>query len=171
MYYNDPRWNFYIESRPSSSFYGYISTRGGKTIDFSNERQGDILVIEPSVQLNLGRRLSADLTQTMQRLDVAGGRLYTANLTQSTLVYHFNIRTFARAIVQLSDVTRDPSLYRAHVDHKSRDLFTQFLFSYKINPQTVFYLGYSDSSLGDDRIDLTRADRTLFLKIGYAWLL
>jgi hypothetical protein len=54
---------------------------------------------------------------------------------------------------------------------QSRDFFTQLLFSYKINPQTVFYLGYSDSSFGDDRIDLLRADRTLFLKIGYAWLL
>ncbi|MEA2325436.1 MAG: hypothetical protein QOE68_395, partial [Thermoanaerobaculia bacterium] len=112
-----------------------------------------------------------NLTHTVQRLDVAGGRLYTANLTQSTIVYHFNIRTLARAIVQLSDVTRDPSLYRFSVDRKSKDLFTQFLFSYKINPQTVFYVGYSDSSFGDDRVDLKRADRTLFLKIGYAWLL
>ena len=51
------------------------------------------------------------------------------------------------------------------------ELFTQFLFSYKINPQTVFYVGYSDSSFGDDRVDLRRADRTLFLKVGYAWLL
>jgi len=171
VYYNDPRWSFYVESRPTSSFYGYFFTRGGKTIDFSNAQQADIFVVEPSVELNLGRRISANLTHTVQRLDVAGGRLYTANLTQSTVVYHFNIRTLARAIVQLSDVKRDPSLYQATVDRKSRDLFTQFLFSYKINPQTVFYLGYSDSSFGDDRVDLRRADRTLFFKIGYAWLL
>jgi Domain of unknown function (DUF5916)/Carbohydrate family 9 binding domain-like len=171
VYYNNPRWSFYTESRPTSSFYGYLSTHGGKTIDFSNARQGDTLVVAPGVELNLGRRLSASLSYTNQRLDVAGGRLFTANLTQSTIVYHFNIRTLARAIVQFSDVTRDPSLYRFSVDRKSRDLFTQFLFSYKINPQTVFYLGYSDSSFGDDRVDLKRADRTLFLKIGYAWLL
>jgi hypothetical protein len=171
VYYNDPRWSLYVEGRPSSSFYGSFFVRGGKTIDYSNERQGEIFVVEPSVELNLGRRLSASLTHTMQRLDVAGGRLFTANLLQSTTVYHFNIRTLARAIVQLSDVTRDPSLYRFSVDRKSRDLFTQFLFSYKINPQTAFYFGYSDSSFGDDRVDLKRADRTLFLKIGYAWLL
>jgi hypothetical protein len=171
VYYNDPRWNFYVESRPTSSFYGYLQTRGGKTIDFSNERQGKVFVVEPGGELHLGRRLSASFDYTMQRLDVAGGRLYTANLAQSTVVYHFNIRTLARAIVQLSDVTRDPSLYRFSVDGKSKDLFTQFLFSYKINPQTVFYVGYSDSSFGDDRVDLKRADRTLFLKIGYAWLL
>jgi len=171
VYYNDPRWNFYVEARPTSSFYGYLSTRGGKTIDFSNERQGKVLVIEPGGELNLGRRLSVAFDYTSQWLDVAGGRLFTANLTQSTIVYHFNIRTLTRAIVQYRDVTRDPSLYRFTVDRKSKDLFTQFLFSYKINPQTVFYVGYSDSSFGDDRVDLKRADRTLFLKIGYAWLL
>ncbi|MEA2416765.1 MAG: hypothetical protein QOI58_3422 [Thermoanaerobaculia bacterium] len=171
VYYDNPRWNFYVEGRPSASFYGYFFVRGGKTIDFSNERQGHTLVAEPGMELNLGRRLSASFDHTFQRLDVAGGRLFTANLTQTTIVYHFNIRTLARAIVQLSDVTRDPSLYRFSIDRKSKDLFTQLLFSYKINPQTVFYFGYSDSSFGDDRVDLKRADRTLFLKIGYAWLL
>jgi len=171
VYYNDPRWNFYVETRPTSSFYGYFFTRGGKTIDFSNERQGDVFLVEPGAELHLGRRLSVAFDYTAERLDVAGGRLFTANLPQGTIIYHFNIRTLARAIVQYSDVTRDPSLYHFSVNHRSKDLFTQFLFSYKINPQTVFYLGYSDSSSGDDRVDLRRADRTLFLKIGYAWLL
>ena len=52
----------------------------------------------------------------------------------------------------------------------SRDL-TQFLFSYKLNPQTVVILGYSDNSLGARSIDFVRADRTLFFKIGYAWVM
>ena len=56
------------------------------------------------------------------------------------------------------------------MDPKSERLFTQLLVSYKLNPQTVFFLGYSDNSLADQRIDLTRTDRTLFLKLGYAWL-
>ncbi|HEY8182192.1 MAG TPA: DUF5916 domain-containing protein [Thermoanaerobaculia bacterium] len=170
-YYNNLRWSFFAESRPFPSFYGYIFTRGGKTIDFANQRQADVFVLEPNVELNLGRRVAANITHTLQQLDVNGGRLFTANLTQGRLIYHFNIRTLVRAIAQYRDVRRDPALYRFPVDRKSRDLFTQLLFSYKINPQTVFYLGYSDSSFADDRIDLVRADRTLFLKIGYAWLL
>jgi hypothetical protein len=52
-------------------------------------------------------------------------------------------------------------------------LFSQLLFSYKINPTTVLFLGYSDNQFGgidaDGRlIDLTRADRTFFFKVGYA---
>ena len=54
---------------------------------------------------------------------------------------------------------------------QDRRLFTQFLFSYKVNPQTVLYLGYSDNSVGTDRFGLLRADRTFFVKAGYAWLL
>jgi hypothetical protein len=56
------------------------------------------------------------------------------------------------------------------VDEQTEELFSQLLFSYKLNPQTVLFVGYSDNSFGDQRIDLTRADRTLFLKLGYAWV-
>jgi hypothetical protein len=46
----------------------------------------------------------------------------------------------------------------------------QLLFSYKINPQTVFFLGYSDNLYEDDALDtLEKTDRTWFMKIGYAW--
>jgi hypothetical protein len=41
----------------------------------------------------------------------------------------------------------------------------------KLNPQTVFFLGYSDSYMGEEQVELTQQNRTLFLKIGYAWLL
>jgi hypothetical protein len=32
------------------------------------------------------------------------------------------------------------------------------------------YVGYSDLSLGDETVDLTRARRTAFIKIGYAFV-
>ena len=50
-------------------------------------------------------------------------------------------------------------------------LFSQLLFSYKLNPQTVLFLGYSDNAVGDATTDLTRQDRTLFVKVGYAFVL
>jgi hypothetical protein len=52
-----------------------------------------------------------------------------------------------------------------------RGIFTQILFSSKLNPQTVVFLGYSDNSLGARSIDFVRSDRTLFFKIGYAWVM
>ena len=66
-------------------------------------------------------------------------------------------------------------MYFFPVDSRSRRVFTQFLFSYKLNARTVFFLGYSDNSLGGNfdfsglgRVAITRIDRTFFLKVSYA---
>ena len=61
---------------------------------------------------------------------------------------------------------------------ESRDLFAQLLFSYKLNPRTALYVGYTDdrTNLGvvDDRElftdDLTQVGRTIFAKVSYAWV-
>lgn len=168
--YDNPRWHLYGESRPNGRLFYYLSVNGGETIDFANSREADFLTIEPSVELALGRSVESRFTYTRQSLDVTGGRLYEVDLAQMRLLYHFNIRSYARAVVQYQNLERDPSLYQDDVGRKSHDLFTQLLFSYKVNPQTLLLVGYSDTSFGDERIDLRQADRTLFLKLGYAWL-
>jgi hypothetical protein len=76
--------------------------------------------------------------------------------------------------LQYQNIERNPDSYDVAVNRESRRFFTQLLFSYKVNPQTVVFLGYSDNAVGSlspelDRIDLTRTDRTFFLKLGYAW--
>ena len=110
------------------------------------------------------------LTHSYQRLKVEGGELFTANLSQLKLVYQWNIRTFVRLITQYTAIDRNPALYTFPVDSKSDNLFTQALFSYKVNPQTVLFAGYSDTSFADESIDLTRESRTFFIKVGYAWV-
>jgi hypothetical protein len=75
-----------------------------------------------------------------------------------------------RLTTQFQDVERNPDAYVDSVDRNSRDVGRQLLYSYKINPQTVFFLGYSDALIDDDSLDgLTTTDRTWFLKVGYAW--
>jgi hypothetical protein len=56
-------------------------------------------------------------------------------------------------------------------DEQSEELSSQVLLSYKLNPQTVFFLGYSDDHEEDQDTDLTQSGRTLFAKIEYAWVL
>ena len=106
-----------------------------------------------------------------ERLDVEGGRLFEANLSQLRLVYNFNTRTFVRGIFQWLDVERDPDLYLEPVEPEVETLFSQLLFSYQVNARTVLFAGYSDNQLGLRDVDLTRTNRTFFLKIGYAWIL
>ncbi len=74
--------------------------------------------------------------------------------------------------MQRQHVERNLDLYEDEdTDARSTTMGSQLLFSYKINPQTLFYLGYSDNHLRDDEVlSLTRADRTFFAKFSYAWL-
>ncbi|HNX50856.1 MAG TPA: hypothetical protein PKL08_11880, partial [Thermoanaerobaculaceae bacterium] len=101
-----------------------------------------------------------------------GGRLYRANLLQAKTVYQLNTRSFVRLIVQYLDLRRNLDLYVDPPDGaKEREVYSQLMFSYKINPQTVFFLGYSDSRGEEDRIPMLLKSRTVFAKIGYAWLM
>jgi hypothetical protein len=117
--------------------------------------------------VKLGRHVNAQLSHILQRLDVDSGRLSDTNITELRLVYNVNVRSFVRAIVQNVDIERDRASFS---QPRVQTLFTQLLFSYKVNPQTVLFLGYSDNQLGLQQVDLTRTDRTFFAKIGYAWI-
>ena len=102
-------------------------------------------------------------------LVVAGGRLFTARLAPGQVVYRLGRRTFVRAILQYTDIARNPALFLRPTPGATMRL-SQDVFSYKLNPQTVFLLGYSDNAAGNQDIDLTRTDRTCFLKVGCAWV-
>ena len=161
----------WLAIRPNGTIRLSMFSRFGDQIDFDNTRPGTQVFLSPEISLNLGLRIRADIEHTYQSLDVDEGKLFTANLSQLRLVYQFNIRTFVRAIVHYQNVDRDPELYINEVEANSKDLFGQFLFSYKLNPRTVVFLGYSDSREGDQDLTLTQANRTFFLKLGYSWVL
>jgi len=140
----------------------------GETIDYTNSRLADLFVLQADVNASPGKHLNINLNHTFQRLSLSGDKIFDVNLLQARLEYNFNVRTFVRAICQYMDVKRNTDLYLIPVQPESRTFFTQFLFSYKINPQTKLFLGYSDNYQGLKGIDITQTDRTFFLKIGYA---
>jgi hypothetical protein len=160
-----------FELQPSGAVRLELYARFADVIDFANNQPAEELKITPAIEAKIGRHVNARLDHLLQELDVAGGQLFEANLSQLRLVYNFNVRTFVRAIFQRLDVERDPDLYLAEVEPETETLFTQLLFSYKLNARTVLFLGYSDNQLGLEEVSLTRTDRTLFFKIGYAWIL
>jgi hypothetical protein len=157
-----------LQSQPWGSGGIELQVRFGEQLDVANNRTAANLGLSPTARLYLGRKLNLELQHEFQRLSSAGTRIFTANLLQTRLVYHLNLRTFVRAIVQFEHLDRNPLAYGSPVEEKSSSLFTQLLLSYKLNPQTVAFLGYSDSHRGTDGIELTRAARTFFVKLGYA---
>jgi len=164
----------WCDVRPSGALELELGVDLGDRLDVANTRNGTVVGIGPEVTWRAGRHLNLAASYEYQTLDVDGGRLYTARLTQLRAVWQFSLRTFLRVITQYADVGRDPSLYLEEVNASEEELFNQVLFSYKINPQTVFFVGYSDTAMGLDdgveSVDLTTASRTVFVKLGYAWL-
>lgn len=157
--------------RPSGNLLLKMNGMVGDQIDFVNVRPGKRLRLNPIAQYHMGQRLSMSVDHVYERLSVEAGRLYTAHLSNFRLVYQFNRRTFLRTILQYANFNYASELYTLPIEPVFRHLFSQVLFSYKINPQTVLYLGYADNHYGYREIPLSQSNRTLFLKIGYALIL
>ncbi|HEX6178597.1 MAG TPA: hypothetical protein VF057_09575, partial [Thermoanaerobaculia bacterium] len=159
----------FFEIQPGAMGKFSLFLQKGETVDFTNNQPADVMLINPAAELKIGRHINAQLSHILQRLEGEDGRgrLSDTNITELRLVYNINIRSFVRAIVQHLDIERNPAFFATP---EVKTLFTQFLFSYKVNPQTVLFVGYSDNQLGLQQFDLTRTDRTFFAKIGYAWI-
>ena len=98
--------------------------------------------------------------------------LFTANLTDARLSYQFNNRSFVRWAVIYRDIERNPNNYIDDVTAHYKGFSTQLLYSYKVNPQTVFFAGYSDNGYQDDDLSkIEKTDRSVFMKMSYAWML
>ena len=163
--------NHFWEMQPTGSFYVKFEGRYGQEIDYDNVRQGEILRLIPGVRFDVGRHLRLQVDHSYEKLDVENERLYQANITEVRATYQFNSRTFVRAITQYFDISRNTDLYTFEISEKDSDLFNQFLFSYKINPQVVLFLGYSDNYHNTVVEKLWQANRALFFKVGYAFVM
>ena len=167
--YDLNQMSFFAEIKPAGGMHFNLYGEYGGSVDYSNARKGTALRLFPFAELSLGRHVNIGLRHAFERLEFDGRKIFEANLSQVRLIYNFSVRAFVRAIVQYLDVSRNPELYVFPVSQKTQTIFTQFLFSYKLNPQTVLFIGYSDNYLGMTGIDITQADRTFFVKLGYAW--
>jgi len=171
LYEDLTRAGFNFQTQPSGVARISASGTFGETIDFSNNRQATQAQIRPAIELKLGRHVNAQIDHTLRTLSAGDARIFRADLTQVRLFYHFSRRAFLRGILQYTQIDRDPALFVFPVERESQTLFSQLLFSYKLNPQTVLFLGYSDNRLGLQQVPLTQTDRTFFLKLGYAWIM
>ena len=152
------------------TFQGFF----GEHPDVANVRVGRGGEIEADATIKPTDHLELDFNSDRQWLDVTSdgrhGRLFTAQIERLKATYNFTSRTFLRVIGEYLDVRTDPSLYLAEgVPERSGSFDGSVLFSYKLNWQTVFFLGYGDSRVLDPNGDLLRTDRQFFLKISYAF--
>lgn len=159
---------FFFNCKPSGKIYIETKLRFGDDIDYDNTRPAKMFSIGPEFMYNFTKNLSVSFSYLYNKLNVNEGRLYSAHLSESSIIYHLNSKTFFRAIIQYMDINRNHMLYIDEVEPKERTFFTQLLFSYKLNPRTVVFIGYTDNRLGYLNTNLAQTDRTFFIKLGYA---
>ncbi len=161
----------YFSINPRKGLTFNASAQIGKSVDYVNNRTARSTLFMPGVLVRFGRHINLDINHTFEHLSHHGEKIYTANLTQARAACNFNTRLSVRCTFQYLDISRDPDNYLAPIESKKRTLFTQLLLSYRLSPQTVLFLGYSDNRFGTKSVDLYRTDRTFFLKIGYSWMM
>lgn len=163
--------SFYFGMRPRPQLFFDTFMRYGDQIDFDNNRLGKQLYLESEVSWSVGKHLQLEVEHTHIDLEVDDAQLFTANLTDARLTYQFDQRQFLRLIVIYSDIERNQSNYTFDVDSRSRSMGTQLLYSYKVNPLTKFFVGYSDAGFRDDTVTaFTTSEQSVFMKVSYAWL-
>jgi hypothetical protein len=162
----------YGQMRPASGISAYFQGRYGEELDYANSQVGDEQMIQPQIEWNATRHLLVRGRYTLDRLwSKQGPIVYKARLTDLRLTWQFNVRSFLRLTLQGSDVERNVSQYvDPTTTPSSASRASQILYSYKLNPQTVFFAGYSTNQLEDETTGhIEPTGRTAFLKISYAW--
>lgn len=146
----------------------------GQQIDFENARTGTgidgalILTARPTPRLELVWNESLRWVD----VDVAGqarSRLFTARVDRLRATYSFTARLFVRFTGQYEVTRRSPELYLTPVTPKDADFAGSLLFAYKINWQSVVFLGYGDNrTFSDPMKNLEPDGRQVFVKVSHA---
>ncbi|MCP4151291.1 MAG: carbohydrate binding family 9 domain-containing protein [bacterium] len=172
VYFDQSRCYLHFDLNVTGRLSVWLNSWFGDRIDYSNTRLGNRFRFGSGFNYNIGLHIQLNFNHNFERLRVDSQRLYTANQSELRLVYQFNRRTFLRGILHYVDYRYNTAMYLAEQDPAYKHLFTQLLFSYKINPQTVLFLGYKDNYYAYDlEHGLPQSDRMFFLKIGYALVL
>ena len=172
------RWQLrpQIEIRPGRLFsYFSLSGRVGQEIDYDNDRRGHGINLAARLDLRPTDHLLVTLNASQAYLDVRAdegreGRLFTQDILRLRGNYTFNARSWLRLVTQWVHTERDPLLYTFEVAPESEGLASSAVFAYKLNWQTVLFVGWADNrQLLAATDSLEPADQSLFLKISYAF--
>ena len=170
-YFNQNGWFLYYSLYPTGNIICGLQANAGDRIDYTHTRLGSRFGVRPFTNIKIGKRLSVNYSHNYDQLNIEKENMYKVNISNATMKYQFTKKLFLRAILQYRNYRYNVSLYENPQVPRYRSLMSQVVLSYKLNPQTVFFLGYSDNYSGDNVTKLTQTERSFFMKVGYAFVL
>jgi hypothetical protein len=148
-----------------------LGARIGEQIDFDNGREGDGLSLSAGISARPIDRLDLLFNVARETLDVEGGRLFTAMVERMRAQYSFSNKSLVRVIAQYVSTDYDPALYPFFdVPEEDGAFLGSVLYSYKVNWQTVLFVGYGDERVLLEDETLAPNRRSLFFKVSYAFI-
>jgi hypothetical protein len=152
----------------------------GDDVDFENQRPARGMTASLQGTWRPTDHLALQLIGSRRQLDVSPAgtgprneRLFTADVERVKATYTFTSRAFLRLVAQRVRTLSNPGLYDpalGPIPARDADEVTgSALFAYKINWQTVLFLGYSDDRALSVEDRLAPIGRALFFKISYAF--
>jgi hypothetical protein len=148
----------------------------GRDVDFVRARPGHGGTVNVNATVRPTDHIQLDVLASRRWLDVENGtteaRLFTAQVQRLRAVYTFNRRSFLRLIGQRTAERRDPALYAFVPPVPAKDSGIDFsaLFAYKLNWQSVLFVGYQEQrAYSESTTDVELAGRFVFLKVSYAF--
>ena len=145
----------------------------GEQADVDNVRVGHGGTLSVSAQVRPTQHLNLDLLAQHRWIDESvgelSGRALTSSVARAKATYVFTPRMLIRVIGQYVETTRDQAFSTQPVITKEGGFAGSFLFSYKLNWQTVVFVGYGDNRTLVEDGSLVRADRQFFFKVSYAF--
>ena len=173
--FKENQYSIFGEAKPIIGLYFNTYLAWGDAIDFANNRLGQRREVSPRLNWNINKHLEIKFNQVYRELDADDDKVFVARLTDIRTTYQFNVQSFLRLSVIYNNTDRNPDNYiysdPEDITAKQRDFSTELLYAYKVNPQTVLYLGYSDHSYTEEEfMDLEQDERSVFAKVSYAWI-
>lgn len=145
----------------------------GQQIDFEHGRPGTGTSVNVSANLNPTNHLNVMLNQDQSWVNVDDAaetrrQLFIARVSRVRGTYTLTSRMFVRATAQYVSTNRDPGLYAYSTLAKSGTVSGQVLLSYKLNWQSVMFIGYGDDRMLSTQDRFEKVDRQFFVKLSYA---
>ncbi len=172
-YYNPWQASIYATFRPISELKLNIYTYLGEEIDYDHQKLGDAIYVSPSFSWDINNHIQIKFDHNYRELRHSDILSFRANQSDVRFSYKFNINSIFKVTAQYTNLEVNSNPFTAGSDFsRSKRLATQFIYSYKINPQTLFYLGYSDGGFIErDSFSYKADNRSFFSKLSYAWQL
>ena len=152
----------------------YLTGIAGDEVDFTHARLGNGHTVNLNLTFQPADTLKIDLAGSRQYLDVDDlsgnrARLFTATVARIQSTYFLSAKSYFRLIAQKVETARNASLYTKEIPDESGYFSGSALFAYKLNWQSLIFLGYGQNQDLSDLGKYEKSGRDVFVKVSYAF--